>query len=108
MVWFFGRWEIWRSVCCGNTVDGSEIRRSPVEMKNFSLFLRRFLYIPQVVQGFCSINSILRLPSLFFVKGNYHSSSEFLEVSSCFCEKFAAMFCFKEYFAVICAENVAD
>ena len=61
-----------------------------------------------MVQGFCSINSILRLPSLFFVKGNYHSSSEFLEVSSCFCGNFAAMLCFKEYFAVICAENVAD
>ena len=41
-----------------HTVDGSEIRRSPVEVGSLSHYLRRVLYIQTVVgNGISAINS---------------------------------------------------
>ena len=48
---------------CSDTVDGSEIRRSAVELGSLSHYLRRGLAPSQVVQDFFHqhINSIMKI-----------------------------------------------
>ena len=50
--------RVWWKEYERNTVDGSEIRWSPVEVGSLSHYLRRVLYIPGGCFGIRPINSI--------------------------------------------------
>ena len=55
-----------------HTVDGSEIRRSPVEVGSLSHYLRRFLYIPggdRQISGPSTVGSSFKLHLLSFFAG---------------------------------------
>ena len=107
--WVFGWWEIWRSVCCGNTVDGSGFsgEKTSLRWKISHYFLRGFytsrrwcrVFVPSTVFWGCQLCFLLRAIIIQILSFR----RKLLLLWKC-----ATMFCFKEYFAVICAENVAD